>query len=243
MAGSVRLRNPSLSGSGAGIRPIRRAKQGRDLPWPTLIRALQAHYGQGTWRVPVLRARGADPFHVLVSTMLSHRTRDEVTERATHRLLSHFPTPQAIANAPLARIEDLIAEVGLTSTKARGIQRASRAILERFGGTVPPSERDLLSLPLVGPKTAHAVRVFGFERDALPIDTHILRVAQRLGAVRSRSIAGAQRELAREVPRRYWKMINPLLVQHGQNICRASSPECAKCPIEPWCPRTGVRTD
>ena len=212
----------------------------RRLHWPTIIRVLQVHYSQGKWRVPVLRERGADPFLVLVSTMLSHRTRDEVTKRATLRLLSRFPTPRALASAPLSSVEESIDEVGLARIKARGIQMASRAILERFRGSVPLSEHDLLSLPMVGPKTAHAVRVFGFEKDGLPIDTHILRVAQRLGAVQSGNIADAQREMAREVPRRYWKLINPLLVQHGQNICKAVRPECAKCPIELWCPRIGV---
>lgn len=187
-----------------------------------------------------MRERGVDPFRVLVSTILSHRTRDEVTQRASLRLLKHYPTPSALSTASTARIASLIREVGLAKPKSKGLRRASMEIVGRFGGVVPQKTSDLLSLPMVGPKTAHAVRVFGYQADGLPVDVHILRVARRLGVVKSGSIVSGQLELAAEVPRRYWRLLNPVLVQHGQNLCRATVPLCNQCPIQAWCARAGV---
>ena len=210
------------------------------LPWGRMLRALEMKYERGTWRVPVLRGRGADPFLVLVSTIISQRTRDQITERATLRLLARYPTPRDVARAPLQLIRGLIQEAGLSAVKASAIKLSSQIIVDEFGGTVPTRAEDLLRLPGVGPKTAHAVRVFAYRKPGLPIDTHILRITRRLGVVRGESIADAQRELAQSVPRKYWGLLNPVLVQHGQNTCRASSPKCETCPIARWCPRVGV---
>ncbi len=231
-----------ISGETATLTPnrgIRKIPKPR-LPWGRLLRTLEVHYGRGKWRVPVLRARGADPFMVLVSTILSQRTRDEVTERATVRLLTEYPTPTAIARAPLGRIRSLIDEVGLADGKARGIRSASQVVVKRFGGMVPLREADLRSLPMVGPKTSHAIRVFAYRLPGLPIDTHILRVSRRLGVVHGKTIGQAQDELSRSVPREYWSLLNPVLVQHGQNICRPSLPRCDVCPISHWCLRKGL---
>jgi endonuclease-3 len=219
-----------------------RNTSGRKFDWPRLLSLLAEFYSRGNWRTPVLRTRGADPFLVLVSTILSQRSRDEVTERATLRLLAEFPTPAAMAKAPLARVLPLIREVGLANSKARAVISASRVIVERFDSQVPRSVHDLLSLPMVGPKTAHAVRVFGYERPGLPVDVHILRVARRLGATRATTIAAAQIELAGLVPRRYWFLINPILVQHGQNLCSARDPNCGVCPVFSVCGRVGLDT-
>jgi len=216
-----------------------RHKSSHRIPWSRLLRLLEEFYRQGNWRVPVLRARGADPFLVLVSTILSQRTRDEVTERATIRLLSVFPTPTLLSRASPARIRSLIGEVGLSDVKSKALKECAKSLVNRFGGVVPSTEADLRTLPMVGPKTAHAVLVFGHEKEGLPIDSHILRVTRRLGVVRGTTIPEAQRELALAVPRRYWKLLNPVLVQHGQNLCRYSTPECGVCPIAPICPYPG----
>jgi endonuclease III len=222
------------------IRNPAKSRKRRGLRWGHLLRSLNKFYEVGDWRTPRLRTRGADPFLILISTLLSHRTRDEVTERATLRLLSSIPTPQLMARATPHRIEGIIREVGLSRSKAIGICGASKAIVERFGGRVPILERDLLTLRMVGPKTAHAVRVFGYRRPGIPVDSHILRVTRRLGVVNGSTIAAAQEELAMKVPRRYWCLLNPILVQHGQNICKSRAPRCVECPISLWCPRVGV---
>lgn len=208
----------------------------RRTPWSRLLRTLENFYRQGDWRVPVLRTRGSDPFLILVSTILSQRTRDEVTKRATIRLLSAYPTPGLISRASHHRIRSLISETGLSDAKASAIKRSAKILVSQFGGKVPSTERELRTLPMVGPKTAHAVLVFGHLKAGLPVDTHILRVTRRLGVVRGSTISEAQRELALAVPRRYWKLLNPILVQHGQNLCRHSRPDCPACPVAPMCP-------
>lgn len=211
-----------------------------EISWGPLLRDIREFYAQGSWRVPVLRNRGTNPFRVLVSTLLSHRTRDEVTQRAAQRLLRSFPTPTQLAKAPLAKIESLIRDTGLAEQKARGLQAAARAIVEDYQGTVPHSERDLLNLPRVGPKTARAVLVFGFETPALPVDTHIHRVVNRLGVVSSKSPEETSDRLRTIVPRRYWKEVNPVLVQHGQNLCASRNPHCGVCPISDRCAKVGL---
>jgi endonuclease-3 len=211
-----------------------------EIRWGSLLRAVSEFYLDGDWRVPVLRDRGADPFLVLVSTVLSHRTRDEVTERVAVRLLSEYPTPLDLSRAPLPHIRQLVREVGLGDSKAKGLRSAALTIVREFGGSLPVTERDLLRIPMVGPKTAHAIRVFGHQRPGIPVDTHILRVMRRLGGIRSTTIRGAQSEISRTIPRRYWGLLNPVLVQHGQNICRARHPLCRGCPISARCPKIGV---
>lgn len=210
--------------------------------WHDVLTTLARFYKSGAWRVPVLRERGADPFLVLVSTLLSHRTRDEVTARVTLRLLAAYHTPTELARSSLHRVHALIREVGLSRSKAEGLLDAARTIVSEFGGQVPFNEADLMRIPRVGPKTAHAVRVFGFKQPGIPVDTHILRVANRMGVVRGSTISEAQGELAEQVPKRYWRLLNPVLVQHGMNICTARAPRCGICPIGGWCLRIGVAT-
>lgn len=205
-----------------------------------MLSSLVQFYSRSGWRTPVLRERGTDPFVVLVSTILSHRTRDEVTERATLQLLTKYPTVEALARARLQSIRSIIRQVGLSEAKAHGLQDAARFLLEHHGGKLPHDEADLLEIPMVGPKTAHAIMVFGHAVPGLPIDVHILRVTRRLGVVRGQSIKNAQIQLARSVPRRYWGLMNPIFVQHGMNVCVAGKPRCGECPIVHWCDRVGV---
>ena len=211
------------------------------IPWGRLLAVLREHYKRGEWRVPVLRDRGAEPFDVLVSTILSHRARDETTLRAFRQLKQTYPDAPSLANADPARLRSLIRPVGLPESKAKGLITMARAIVERHGGTVPSSMEDLLGLPMVGPKTASAVKVFGFEHPEIPVDTHIHRVVNRLGAVHTSSPEQTRVRLAEVVPRRFWGQLNPVLVQHGQNVCLARRPRCPLCPVSRWCsfpPRT-----
>lgn len=196
---------------------------------------MEEHYRGKGWRVPVLRERGADAFGVLVSTVLSHRARDEATLRAFRQLRREFPTPEVLSAATPSKVAQLIRPVGLSESKAEGLVELSRELVTRFEGKVPSSYEDLISLPMVGPKTASAVKVFGFEHDDLPVDTHIHRVANRLGVVTTKTPEQTRARLAEAVPREYWGLLNPILVQHGQNICLAQRPRCSECPIASWC--------
>jgi endonuclease III len=234
------MSHTSSESIGGSDKRSRTRAQKSQIGWAALLNRLTKFYSVGTWRTPVLRDRGADPFSVLVSTVISHRTRDEFTLVASRRLLSKFPSPISMSRANVGEIESLIWEAGLSHQKATGLKFASQEIVERFGGKVPESEEELTSLPLVGPKTAHAVRVFAFEKPGIPVDSHILRVSRRLGFVRGTTIASAQRELAAIVPRRLWIRLNPVLVQHGQNVCLPRQPRCGACPIEKDCQQVGI---
>lgn len=206
-----------------------------DLDWGAALRALTRYYRAGKWRVPQLRPERGNPFHVLISTILSQRTRDEATVKASERLFAAFPDAITLSRASLAEIARLTKVVGLPKSKVRGVREASRQIVARFGGTVPKSIEALLSLPMVGRKTANCVLVFGFGIPAVPVDRHIHRVSNRILGFKTRSPEETESLLVGVVPRRYWARLNPVLVQHGQNLCSPTRPQCGLCPIRKYC--------
>lgn len=211
----------------------------RSFDWDVILDRLSAFYHRGDWRVPYLRDHAENPFQVLVGTILSQRTRDENTDKASARLFAKYPGPQELAAASQSALEKLIHSTGYYRTKARHIRDTSRAILDQFGGQVPAEREQLLTLPGVGPKTANCVLVFGYGLPAVPVDTHVHRIANRLGLVRTRTPEQTEREIVQRVPVEYWIPLNPVLVQHGQNICRPIGPRCEECPIRELC-ATGV---
>jgi endonuclease III len=208
--------------------------------WNRVLSVLARHYEIGSWRTPVLRERGVDPYLVLVSTILSQRTRDEVTERVFRRFAERYPDSKSLGRATARTVEGVIHEVGLRQSKARALVGAARQIETRFGGQVPNTEEELRQLPGVGPKTARAVLVFGFQIPAIPVDAHIHRVTNRLGVVRTHTLEQTSDELAKIVPQSLWNLLNPVLVQHGQNICLSRAPRCTGCPIAKYCERVGI---
>ena len=207
--------------------------------WETVLDRLSAFYGTGDWRVPYLRDHAQDPFQVLIGTILSQRTRDANTDRASALLFAKYPTPERLARAPIPAIERLIRATGFYHVKARVIRACARTLLAEYGGRVPSSLEELVALPGVGPKTANCVLVFGYGLPAMPVDTHVHRIANRFGVVRTKSPEATEIALRATVPRDYWIPINPLLVQHGQNLCRPRNPLCPRCPLEELCP-TGL---
>ncbi len=207
----------------------------KPLDWDVILDRLSAFYHRGDWRVPYLREHAQNPFQVLVGTILSQRTRDENTDRASALLFTKYPGPKELAKASLASVQKLIYGTGYYRTKARHIRATAREILNRFDGTVPADRELLLSLPGVGPKTANCVLVFGYGLPAVPVDTHVHRIANRLGLVRTKTPEQTELEIVRKVPRQYWIPLNPVLVQHGQNICRPNRPLCDRCPIIDYC--------
>jgi endonuclease-3 len=218
-----------------------RSKLPNRFHWGWVLRNLDKFYGAGAWRRPLLRERGSDPYRVLVTTLLSHRSRDEATALAWDRLRPSCPSVRSLARADPLEVERLIRGVGLSDSKSRALVRVAKQVETRFGGTIPRSTSQLRSLSMVGPKTASAIQVFAFGIPALPVDSHIHRVANRLGVVSTRTPEATARELAKVVPRRYWAGINPGLVLHGKNLCRRSRPLCGPCPIRSAC-RAGRRS-
>jgi endonuclease-3 len=182
-----------------------------------------------------------DPFRVLVATMLSAQTRDPVTHAAATRLFRVARTPGTMARLPVARIERLIYPVSFYRTKARHVREASRRILDQHEGLVPARMDELLTLPGVGRKTANLVLILSHaSRDNICVDTHVHRLANRLGWVRTRTPDETERALYRVVPRRLWPAVNLRLVTWGQNVCRPVYPRCRVCAVGRVCPRIGV---
>jgi endonuclease-3 len=197
------------------------------------------------WKVPavgVIARQAVDrPFETLVSTMLSLRTKDAVTELASRRLLSQAPTPAAIASLPETAIEQLIFPVGFYHTKARNLRKTCSLLVERHGGRVPRRLDELVKLPGVGRKTANLVITVGYKEYGICVDTHVHRIANLWGYVRTKVPNETELALRSKLPRRYWKTFNDLLVTFGQNLCVPVSPWCSRCPIWEYCPRIGVK--
>lgn len=182
-----------------------------------------------------------DPFQVLIATMLSAQTRDAVTHEASTRLFKVAHTPAAIAALPTARLERLIYPVSFYRNKARHLRAACRDLIDRFGGRVPATMEQLLTLPGVGRKTANLVLILSHaSRDNICVDTHVHRIANRLGWVRTRTPDQTEQALYRVVPKRLWPNVNLYLVTWGQNVCRPVYPRCRACIVSQACPRIGV---
>jgi endonuclease-3 len=187
-----------------------------------------------------LQANGPDPFRVLVGCVLSLRTRDEVSYPATGRLFARARTPATMRNLPAETIAGLIYPVGFYRRKAEQIRAISTLLVERFDGRVPDRLEALLELPGVGRKTANLVVTLGFGKPGICVDTHVHRISNRLGWVRTRQPDDTERALRRALPPRYWISINEILVRHGQQVCKPISPLCSTCPVREVCPRRGV---
>lgn len=181
-----------------------------------------------------------DPYRVLISTLISLRTRDEVTFAASDRLLSEASTPYAMANLTEARISDLIYPAGFYRTKAKTIRTVSELLITDHGGTVPRTVAELTALPGVGRKTANLVLAIGHGIDAICVDIHVHRISNRNGWVATKDPDGTERALMDVLPRRYWIPINEWLVRFGQTVCTPQSPHCSICPLREECLRVGV---
>jgi endonuclease III len=192
--------------------------------------------------VPVVTAVAGsrDPYLVLISCVLSLRTKDKTTVEASNRLFVLADNPQKMIRIPTVKLEKLIYPVGFYRTKARVIAGINRRLIDDFKGKVPDSMEDLLSLKGVGRKTANLVLGLGFGIPAICVDTHVHRISNRLGWVKTANPDQTEEELAKLIPRKYWIELNTLLVAFGQNICLPVSPFCSRCAVREFCPRIGV---
>ncbi|WP_410508218.1 endonuclease III [Methanosarcina hadiensis] len=179
-----------------------------------------------------------EPFFALISTVMSHRTRDDVTYPAAEKLFKRFSTPEEMAEAEVEEIETLIKDVGFYRVKAGRIKEISRILLEEYNGRVPDEMETLLKLPGVGRKTANCVLAHAFlKEDALAVDTHVHRISNRLGLVVTKNPEDTEIELKNVLPKKYWINVNILLVKFGQNVCRPVSPRCGVCILNDMCPK------
>ena len=184
--------------------------------------------------------RRRDPFHILVSTMISLRTKDEVTASSSERLLSRAPTARELALLPGKQIAELIYPAGFYNTKAKNLKAMAEQLISQYQGRVPEDMDRLLELPGVGRKTANLVRNLGFGLEGICVDTHVHRISNRLGWVQTKTPEQTEAALQRVLPRRYWIPINELLVRFGQSLCTPTSPFCSRCPVAKHCARIGV---
>jgi endonuclease-3 len=177
----------------------------------------------------------ADPFRVLISTLLSQRTRDETTDAVTSRLFTKHKTPEDFIRLPSQEIERLIKKVGFYRVKAKRIKEISAILKRRWNSTVPSSMEALLSLPGVGRKTANCVLAHGFGIPALPVDTHVHRIPNRLGIVRTRTPEETERALMALMSKEYWGWLNKAIIAFGKETCKPIRPLCRECELSVVC--------
>jgi endonuclease-3 len=188
----------------------------------------------------VARTMGRDPFKILIGCLLSLRTKDETTGPAAARLFALAGTPEAMLQLNVEQIAKAIYPVGFYRTKAATILDICRVLVERHGGQVPATMEALIELKGVGRKTANLVLTMGFQTPAICVDTHVHRISNRWGYVRTRTPEETEFALRRKLPKAYWMVYNDLLVSFGQNICVPISPRCGQCPLAAMCPKVGV---
>jgi endonuclease-3 len=182
-----------------------------------------------------------EPFQILIATLLSARTQDATTHAASTRLFRRARTPRTMVGMSVGEIEKLIYPVSFYRSKARHVKACCRMLLDRFGGRVPSTLEDLVMLPGVGRKTANLVMILAFKsRQNICVDTHVHRISNRLGWVKTQLPDETEQELYKATNARWWPYINLYLVTWGQNICRPIAPRCGDCAIAEVCPRIGV---
>ncbi len=189
----------------------------------------------------IVKKYGRDPFLVLVSCLLSLRTKDTVSLPASHRLFEHAQNPKDLIALSTKKIEKIIYPVGFYRQKAQQLRGISHDIIDKFGDRVPSTEHELLSLKGVGRKTMNLVLGEGFERPAICVDTHVHRISNRLGLVKTKTPEKTEEALKELLPQKYWTEYNRLMVMWGQNVCVPVSPFVSKCAISSLCPKTGIK--
>jgi endonuclease-3 len=180
---------------------------------------------------------GKDAFRVLISTVLSVRNRDEATLVATESLFAALPTPDAIRDAPREQVEQLVRRSGMYKTKAARIQEIAQIILDQYGGAVPRDLDTLMTLPGVGRKVANCVMVYAYAEPAIPVDTHVHRIANRTGLATTKKPEQTEEVLRALYPKERWLDVNEAFVLHGQQTCKPIGPLCPQCPVEDICPK------
>lgn len=188
----------------------------------------------------ISRKETSDPFTVLVGTLLSLRTKDETTEKAMEVLMPRARSPEDLLRIPDVELEKMIYPVGFYHNKARVLKEMARTLITRYGGKVPDTIEELLTIHGVGRKTANLVVTEGYGKPGICVDTHVHRISNRLGIVSTKDPHGTEARLREVLPQRYWIVYNSLLVTFGKRICTPLSPKCSLCPIERLCPKVGV---
>ena len=195
------------------------------------------------WNAPIvllLAEKTQDPYKVLISTIISLRTKDEITAESSKRLFEKADNPYDMIKLSEEEIANLIYPAGFYKNKAKQIKQISKEIIEKYNGKVPNALEELLKFKGVGRKTANLVLSEGYGKPAICVDIHVHRICNRLGFVKTKTPEETEFKLMEKVPKEYWNKINKLFVAFGQTICKPISPICSKCPVESYCEKIGV---
>ncbi|MDP8201916.1 MAG: endonuclease III [Candidatus Tenebribacter burtonii] len=192
--------------------------------------------------VDLIEAQTKDPFKILVTTMLSARTKDQTTSEVAHRLFDTVNKPEDLNNYTLEELEKMIYPVGFFRNKARYLKKLPKVLKQEFYNKVPEEIDDLIKLPGVGRKTANLVRAIAFKKPAICVDVHVHRISNRLGYIHTNTPFETEMVLRKKLPKEYWININSYLVAFGQNHCTPLNPKCSTCTIYNECHRIGVKT-
>lgn len=196
------------------------------------------------WDVPIVTLTSVsskDPFKVLISTILSLRTKDETTAEASHRLFKKADTPEKIGKLSEKELQKLIYPVGFYRVKSKNILKVCKELIEGYDSQVPDSIEELLKFDGVGRKTANLVVSLGFAKPAICVDIHVHRISNRLGYIKTKDPHETEMKLRVKLPQKYWIEYNSILVAFGQKICRPISPFCSECPVDKYCLKVGVK--
>ena len=206
-----------------------------------VLRILKEKYGE--WEPPIVTEianRTGDTFRILISTVLSARTKDAVTRKASEKLFKRASTPDEMQKLSIEEIKDLIYPVGFFHTKAERLPELARILIDEYDGKVPDLLDELLKLPGVGRKTANLVLTVGFGKPGICVDTHVHRISNRFGYVKTKNPTETEFSLREKLPSRWWIIYNDLLVTLGQNICFPRNPDCGKCPLNKLCEKVNI---
>lgn len=185
-------------------------------------------------------SKNKDPFKTLISCLLSLRTKDKNTAKASKSLFKVANTPEKIAKLPLKKLEKLIYCSGFYKNKARTIKQVSKILIQKYNSKVPSTRKELLKIKGIGRKTANIILCFAFNKKVIPVDTHLHMISNRLGLVKTKNPEQTEQKLMKVVPKKYWPDLNTLFVLFGQKICTSVSPICSKCPLKNLCPKINV---
>jgi endonuclease-3 len=209
-------------------------------PFKEVIERLKEFYTSDVPVVTRIANERHDPFLVLIGCLLSLRTKDETTDKAMERLMKRARTPRELLSIPTGEVERIIYPVGFYKVKSRLIKEISRTVIEKYHNIVPDTLDELLTIKGVGRKTANIVITEGFGLPGIAVDTHVHRISNRLGAVRTKTPEETEMRLRQILPQEYWRVYNPLLVTHGRRTCTPLSPWCGRCRVHDLCARVGV---
>lgn len=206
-----------------------------------LIRKLREYYNKNNKTLIDKVSNEKNPYKILISCILSQRTKDEITEKVSNDLFRIVTSPEDLVRLNNNDLEKILYSIGFYKVKAKRLKEVSNILIESYNGKVPNSFDELIKLPGVGRKTANIVITKGFNKKGIAVDTHVHRISNRLGLVKTKKPEETENELKKIVPKKYWIELNDYLVNFGKNICTPISPRCSICPIQSYCKRIGVK--